>query len=243
MHRVFLTSCVVALLLAAVSCKTLGSAKSSGSSNGAAGLGPDEVEFAAPVETPSDNARDDPDAAIVTVSSVDHAVFPYVYGYPIYPEEPESRGIIKLRTENAEGARQSEVEDESGVKLDTEELPKLGCRIEGVRESVVKFVPISLTCELPAPKSLGGAKRPVLGHTAPYAKSDELLKEPAIQRAFLGEFHLESDGFSRGSGTGYFNTAHGLLAFVFANKKLVRFVYYFDPGVKGWQNQELWVKR
>jgi len=35
----------------------------------------------------------------------------------------------------------------------------------------------------------------------------------------------------------------GQLALVFANKKLTRFVYYFDPAVAGWQNQSLWVKR
>src|SRR5262245_22222985 len=79
--------------------------------------------------------RDDPSAAILTISSIDRAVFPYVYGYPIYPEGDAARGIPKLRSENADGVQQSEVEDESGVKLASEDFPALGCRFDGVQES------------------------------------------------------------------------------------------------------------
>ena len=90
--------------------------------------------------------------------------------------------------------------------------------------------------------ALGGAKRPVLGHVSSGAKADQLLEDKSVQDTFLGEFHLKSDDFASGSGTGYFNTTHGQLAFVFSKKKLSKFIYYFDPNVKGWQNPALWVK-
>jgi hypothetical protein len=186
--------------------------------------------------------RDDPTAAVLMITSVGRTTFPYVYGYPIYPEGDAARGIAKLRSDNYAGARPSEVENESGVKLAREELPRLGCRFDGVRETEVKFVPISLTCELPAPKALGGASRPVVDQLSVTAKAEDLLKQPSIETAFLGEFHLTGDDAAMGEHTGYFNTTHGQLAFVYVRKRLTRFIYYFDPGVRGWQNQELWVK-
>ena len=236
-----------ALVCAAISL-LVGCAKSTGPKGQASAGDEDDDEAMAlvpPVSMPIDatEQRDDPGAAILTISSLDRAVFPYVYGYPIYPEGDGARGIPKLRSENAEGAELSEIEDESGVKLAREDLPQLGCRFDGVRETPIKFVPISLSCELPAPKTLGGVRRPVVGDVSSTAKPEQLLAEPSIQQAFLGEFHLTSDDFASGSGVGYFNTTHGQLAFVFSKKKLVRFVYYFDPGVKAWQSQELWTKR
>jgi kynureninase len=81
-----------------------------------------------------------------------------------------------------------------------------------------------------------------LDSVAAGAKAEQLLQDKTIQDTFMGAFHLTSDDFAAGSGTGYFNTTHGQLAFVFAKKKLTRFVYYFDPGVKGWQNPASWVK-
>jgi hypothetical protein len=186
--------------------------------------------------------RDDRSAPILQVATAGSAVFPYVYGYPIYPEGDAARGIAALRSENWQGARQADNEDQAGVVHAVEELPQLGCRFDGIRENANKFSPVSLTCELPAPKALGGAKRPVLTEVSVGAKPEQLLRNKSIQDAFLGAFHLTSDDFSGGSGTGYFNTTHGQLAFVFAHKKLARFVYYFDPGVKGWQNPAMWVK-
>lgn len=199
----------------------------------------------AEVSMPLDAAsvRDDPGAAILTISSMGRTVFPYVYGYPIYPEGDAARGIPKLRSDNGAGQPPSETEDESGVKLAREELPRLGCRFDGVRETSVKFVPISLTCELPAPKALGGASRPIVDALAVSAKAEDLLKQPSVETTFLGEFHLTSDDPTTGAHIGYFNTTHGQLAFVYLRKRLTRFVYYFDPGVQGWQNQELWVKQ
>jgi hypothetical protein len=198
----------------------------------------------AEVEMPREAAsvRDNRSAPILQVATAGKAVFPYVYGYPIFPEGDGARGIPALRSENWAGAHQADSPDEAGVVHAVEELPQLGCRFDGVRENANKFVPVSLTCELPAPKALGGAKRPVLSSVSVGAKPEQLLKNKAIQETFLGAFHLTSDDFNTGSGTGYFNTTHGQLAFVFARKKLARFVYYFDPGVKGWQNPALWVK-
>lgn len=66
-HRVSVTWCgAIALLFTAVGCRTMGAAKSSASTSG---FEPDDFEIAAPVETPADTARDDPNAAILTVSS------------------------------------------------------------------------------------------------------------------------------------------------------------------------------
>lgn len=186
--------------------------------------------------------RDNGSAPILSVVTIDRVVIPYVYGYPLYPEGEAARGVLALRHDNAAGARRADNEDRDGVVHASEELPAIGCRFDGVRENPAKFVPVSLTCELPAPKALGGAKRPVLGSLSTGAKAEQILKEPTVQENFMGEFHLTSDDFATGSGIGYFNTTHGQLALVFANKKLTRFVYYFDPTVAGWQNQSLWVK-
>jgi hypothetical protein len=186
--------------------------------------------------------RDDRSAPILQVTAAGQVVYPSVYGYPLFPEGDAARGIAALRSENWAGARQRDTQDDNGVVHAVEELPQLSCRFDGVRENINKFVPVSLTCELPAPKALGGAKRPVLSAVGAGAKPEQLLKNKAVQDTFLGAFHLTSDDFNSGSGIGYFNTTHGQLAFVFARKKLTRFVYYFDPGVKGWQNPALWVK-
>ena len=233
---------------AAYALAALGCARSTGPKTAASEevSGAEDEAEATPAEVsmPLDAAsvRDDPAAAIITISSMGRNVFAYVYGYPLYPEGDAARGIPKLRSDNWAGAHSSEEQDESGVKLAHEELPQLGCSFDGVRESAVKFVPISLTCELPAPKPLGGAGRPVVDRLLVSAKAEDLLQQPSVETAFLGEFHLTSDDPVSGAHTGYFNTTHGQLAFVYQKKRLARFVYYFDPGVQGWQNQELWVK-
>jgi hypothetical protein len=175
------------------------------------------------------------------VVTIDEVVYPYVYGYPIYPEGDGARGIAELRKGNSEGAKRSEQTDSDGVVHASEVLPSLGCRFDGIRENKQKFVPQSLSCTLPAPKALGGAKRPVLGGIAVGAKAEDILKEPTVEENFLGAFHLTSDDFAGGSGSAFFNTTHGQIAFVFKAHKLDHFVYYFDPGVVGWQNQASWV--
>lgn len=190
--------------------------------------------------------RDDKQAPIVEVIHYDDGVHgvpvPYVYGYPLYAEGTARRGILKLRLENYEGAERESYEDEDGVMHVVERLPSIGCRIEGIQESQMVFVPLSLTCELPAPRALGGKKRPVLGELRQSAKVDDVLAEPSIKKAFLGDFHLTSDNFDSGEGEGFFNTDHGQLAFQFHRKRLTTFSYYFDPPVKEWRSAELWVQ-
>jgi len=190
--------------------------------------------------------RDDKEAPIVEVVLYDDGVHgvsvPYVYGYPIYAKGTARRGILKLRLENYEGAERESYEDEDGVVRVVERLPAIGCRIEGIQETKTVFVPLSLKCELPAPRALGGKRRPVLGELKQSAKVKDVLAEPSIQKAFLGDFHLTSDGFDSGDGEGYFNTDHGQIAFQFHRKRLTTFAYYFDPPVKEWRNAELWVQ-
>jgi hypothetical protein len=187
-------------------------------------------------------ARDDRTAPILKVASVGNVVFPYVYGYPLYPEGDAARGIAALRADNWAGARQGDKEDGDGVVHTFEELPQLGCRFDGIRENANKYVPLSLSCELPAPKALGGYKRPFLGTINAGAKAEQVLKDPTVKQVFLGAFHMTTDDFAGGSGTAYFNTTHGQLGLSFTRKKLTRFVYYFDPNVKGWQNPASWVR-
>jgi hypothetical protein len=235
--------CGVAGVLAWIGagCATTGSHKGGLDESGSPLSGDtSNVAVAMPRETAA--ARDNRAAPILQVATVGNVVFPYVYGYPIYPEGDAARGILALRGENANGAKQVDREDAEGVVHAVEDLPQLGCKFEGIRENLNKFVPLSLTCELPAPKGLGGSKKPVLGALMVGAKAEQVLQEPTVKQTFLGAFHLTSDDFASGSGTGYFNTTHGQLALVFSRKKLARFVYYFDPGVKGWQNPVLWVR-
>lgn len=194
------------------------------------------------VEMPTEAAevRQNASAPILSVVTIDEVVYPYVYGYPLYPEGDAARGIAELRKAAAEGAKRSKSADKDGVVHSVEELPAIGCRFEGVRETKAKFVPVSLTCDLPAPSALGGAKRPVLGALAAGAKAEEILKEPTVMENFLGAFHLTSDDFAGGSGMAFFNTTHGQIALVFKGQKLEKFVYYFDPGVAGWLDQKSW---
>lgn len=186
--------------------------------------------------------RDDRKAPILQVSSTGDVVFPTVYGYPIFPEGDAAQGILMLRRDNWSSVKRSQKTDEAGVVHEIESYADLGCSIDGVRENANKFIPLSLSCEVPAPKSLGGAKRPVLGELMAGAKADQVLKDKSVEDVFLGAWHLTSGDFDAGSGSGYFNTTHGQLAFQFAKKKLQRVIYYFDPAVKGWQNPTLWVK-
>lgn len=197
------------------------------------------VHIALPRESTA--VRDDRRAPILEVATSGNVVFPKVYGYPIYPEGDAAQGILMLRRDNWSSVKKSEKRDAAGVVHEIEDYADLGCRFDGVRENANKLVPLSLTCELPAPRGLGGSKRPVLGDVSAGAKAEQLLKDKSVNEVFLGAWHLKSDDFDTGSGVGYFNTTHGQLAFSFSKKRLQRFVYYFDPSVKGWQNPTLWV--
>ena len=198
------------------------------------------VHIALPRESTA--VRDNRRAPILEVASSGNVVFPKVYGYPLYPDGDAAQGIMMLRRDNWGSVKKSERKDDAGVVHEIEEYTELGCRFDGVRENANKFVPLSLTCELPPPKAVGGSKRPVLGELMAGAKSEQLLKDKSVENVFMGSYHLTTEDFAGGSGTGFFNTTHGQLAFDFSRKKLQRFVYYFDPGVKGWQNPTLWVQ-
>jgi len=192
----------------------------------------------------STEVRDKPDAPILTVAMVEDGArgtpVPYFYGYPLYAEGGGDRGLLQMRRDNKGDSSPMKYEDEYGVVHRREELPLIGCAIEGIEETPVKFVPISLTCDLPAPKSLGGKRRPVVGNASTGAKPDEVIAQEEIQKAFDGDWHLKGKGFETGNGTGYFNTDHGQLGFDFERGKLVRLAYHFDPN-RVWQNPALWV--
>ncbi len=197
------------------------------------------VHIALPRESTA--VRDDRKAPILQVATSGNVVFPLVYGYPIYPEGDAAQGLLMLRRDNWANVKKTEREDDAGVVHEIEQYTELGCTIDGIRENVNKFVPLSIACDLPPPKAIGGAKRPVMNTVMPGAKAEQLLQDKTVADVFMGAFHLKTQDFDNGSGTGFFNTTHGQLAFDFSRKKLQRFTYYFDPGVKGWQNPTLWV--
>jgi hypothetical protein len=212
--------------------------------SGPAGQARRKVAVDMPWETTK--ARDDLNAPVLKVALLDDGAdgvaVPYVYGYPLYPEGDAAQGILKLRHDNWEGASRQQTEDENGVVHVRELLPMLGCEIDGIAESETQFVPVELHCDLPSPKALGGAKRPVVGELRAGASPQQVVEEPSVKKAFYGDFHLISDGLSKGKGEGYFNTEHGQLAFGFERGKLISVSYYFDPPVKGWRNQALWAQ-
>lgn len=190
--------------------------------------------------------RDDEDAPVLRVALLDDGVdgvpVPYLYGYPLYAEGDAAQGIMKLRHDNWEGSTREKREDDNGVVHVRELLPMLGCEINGIEESEMRFVPLELRCELPAPRELGGPKRKVVGELRAGAAPEEVLEVPSLRKAFYGDFHLQSEdlGKRRRDGEGYFNTDHGQLAFGFERGKLVRISYYFDPPVESWRNPVLW---
>jgi hypothetical protein len=199
------------------------------------------------VEMPWDTSgRDDASRPVVQVVVYDdgaHGVpVPHFYGYPLWAKGEATNGIRKLRHENWTGAETEQREDEHGVIYYTERLPELDCVIEGIRETEIKLVPLTLTCEVPPPKKLGGKKRAVVGAVKAGARPDEILDDPTIKKAFLGEWHAVSEDFDSGNGTGYFNSDYGLLAFGFKRNRLSRVIFYFNPAEKAWWTPMLWVK-
>ncbi len=199
------------------------------------------------VNVPWDTSgRDDQSVPVVRVTVFDDGrdgvPVPFIYGYPLYSGGSAARGVLKLRQDNWEEVELEEYPDEEGVVHFKEEFRSLKCSIEGIKESENKHVPRSLFCDLPAPKKLGGHKRPVVGELRTGARADDVVMEPTIAEAFLGEWHLVDDGFESGNGVGYFNTESGLLAFGFKRRKLVGIGFYFDPRDKRWQEPVLWIK-
>ena len=188
--------------------------------------------------------RDNGDAPAVSVALMDDGVdgvpVPYIYGYPIYGRGQAMEGVLKLRTDNYEGASRDVQTDEHGVLIRTEELPQLGCHIEGFEETERKFVPVVLRCEMPPPRAYGGKKRSVIGSLKAGARVEQVVAEPSLKEAFLGDWHLLEGDPDGAKAVGYFNTEHGQLAFEFEKGRLGAVAYYFDPSQKQWQQPTLW---
>lgn len=189
--------------------------------------------------------RDDAAAPVVRVVTLDDGAggvpVPYLYGYPIYAGGDAIQGVAKLRTDNYDGATREAWTDEHGVKYRAEELPQVACAIEGFEETEIDFVPIVLRCALPPPKPYGGKRRPVVGALTTGARARDIVAEPSLKKAFLGDWHLIEGDPESGTGVGYFNTEHGQLAFEFVKGRLAAVAYHFDPSQKQWRQPMLWM--
>lgn len=198
-----------------------------------------EARTSIQIETPSSQPaeRDDKRAPLVRVavfgSSSQPVGVPYLYGYPLYADGGALQGVRLLRQDNWDGAERTEAPGADGVVHVKERLPALNCEFTGIQEDETKYVPLTLECDLPA-------KRPVIGNVGAGARAAAVLKDPSIEKAFLGEWHATTQGFDAGDGTGYFDTPHGLLGFRFKNGKLAGVSFTFSPPEQRWRTQELW---
>jgi hypothetical protein len=208
------------------------------------GTAPDHSEPVA-VDMPEHNPaeRDDAKAPMLRVelkgSTTQPVAVPYLYGYPLYAEEPAIQGLRLLRQDNWAGYSRQVHKAQDGVIRVVETFPELGCVFDGVQEDEGRYVPLSMECNLPAPKKRG-VKRPVVGDIAVGAKADAVPKEASLAKAFLGEFHATTNGFEGGNGAGYFDTPHGLIGFGFKKGKLNSIGFVFDPPEQRWRDAELW---
>lgn len=197
------------------------------------------------VEMPWDTtaARDDVEAPVLKVVTYEDGgkgvPVPYLYGYPIYPIGAASRGILKMRMDNREGAQLEQYEDQDGVARRVERLPQLGCAFEGIEETPTVFVPLTLRCDLPPPDALGGADRPIVENLGMGAKAEEVVALNSLKKAFFGDWHLVEGDLDK-LGEGLFNTDHGQLGFAFERGRLRQLVYYFDAPDKRWRAANLW---
>jgi len=187
--------------------------------------------------------RDDPKAPLLKLtmlgSSSRPVVVPYVYGYPLYAEGSGVQGVRMLRQENWTGYVREENRDSDGVVHVVERFPVLGCLFDGVQQDEEHYVPMSMQCDVPAPKERGN-KRPVIGEVVAGAKADSVPKDAALAKAFLGEWHATSPELANGNGIGYFDTPSGLLGFGFKKNKLNQAMFVFDTTEQRWRDPELW---
>lgn len=165
----------------------------------------------------------------------------YFYGYPFYGSAEAKNGIYRFREDVWTGYLRDESVDEDGVTYLSEIFPEVDCSFYGILETKEKYIPMYLECMLPPPHGMGGRKRPVIGNVMTGATPQQVLDEPSIKKAFLGDWHAVTPGFEKGNGTGYFNTEHGQLGFAFKGGKLNKLVYMFDPPVKLWRAPEIWI--
>lgn len=189
--------------------------------------------------------RDDREAAVVRIElsgSSEHGPVPvpYIYGYPFFADLGAAVGVRRFRLDNAAGYSSQEQTDEFGVVRFIEHFPALNCRFEGIKESDAVYVPMLLECTVPAPRALGGSKRPVVGDLRARSKAAKLSEEPGLMEAFHGGFHSAAGDFEGGNGTAFFNTDHGQIGFTYENNRLRSFTYLFDPPVKNWRQPTIW---
>jgi hypothetical protein len=208
---------------------------------GAAPSSPSAVVVDAPASNPKD--RDDESAPLVKAQVHGRApsqiVVPSVFGYPLYAEGSALQGLRWLRQDNWDGYARAEQPQPDGVVRVFESFPALGCTFEGIQEDEEHYVPLTMLCDLPVPRERG-SNRPVAGALQVGAKADSVPKDPALAKAFFGEWHATSDGFSGQDGTGYFDTPSGLLGFVFNEGKLSQISYTFDAAEQRWRTPDLW---
>jgi len=187
--------------------------------------------------------RDDRTAPVVRVAvfgtSSEPVGVPYLYGYPLYAEGTALQGVRLMRQDNWAGIERTEQEGEGGVVRVVEKLPALECEFIGIQEDIGKYVPLSIQCDLPSARGRNGG-RPAVGEVTAGARSADVLSEPTLSKAFLGEFHAQTPGLDAGDGTGYFDTPSGLLGFEFKNDKLVAVSFLFSPPQTSWRTPELW---
>lgn len=206
---------------------------------------PQHGSSAVMVDAPGSNPaeRDDPNAPLIKTEvhgqAPNQVVVPSIYGYPLYAEGAALQGVRLLRQDNWNGYDRQEQTQPDGVVRVFESFPVLGCMFEGIEEDEGHYVPLTLTCDLPAPKERG-SDRPVAGALQAGAKADAVPKDPSLAKAFFGEWHARSDGFSGEEGTGYFDTPSGLLGFVFRGGRLASVTYVFDAGEQRWRTPDLW---
>lgn len=204
-----------------------------------------ESSDAVAVDTPGSNPpeRDDASAPMLRVdlkgSDSQPVPVPYLYGYPLFAEGLAIEGLRMLRQENWAGYARQEHKQQDGVVRVVETFPELGCVFDGVQEDEGHYVPLSMECDVPAPKKRGG-KRPVIGQILPGAKADSVPKDGSLTKAFLGDWHATTAGFDGNNGAAYFDTPHGLLGFGFKKGRLNSIGFVFDPPEKRWRNPELW---
>jgi hypothetical protein len=231
------------LLIALLGCKTAHHSLRGESNQQASNSAESEAVM---VEMPPNNPpeRDDPKAPVLRVElrgPRDQAVaVPYLYGYPLYAEDPAIHGLRMLRQENWAGYEREVHKEQDGVIRVVESFPELGCVFEGVQEDEGAYVPFSMECNLPPPKKRGGYKRPVVGEVLLGARADSVPKEESLAKAFFGDWHATTAGFDGNNGAGYFDTAHGLLGFGFKKGRLTSVGFVFDPPEKRWRSPELW---
>ncbi|HMI92778.1 MAG TPA: hypothetical protein VK509_15485 [Polyangiales bacterium] len=197
------------------------------------------------VEAPGSNPheRDDESAPLVKATihgkAPNQIVVPSVYGYPLYAEGAALQGLRLLRQDNWNGYDRQEQTQPDGVVRVIESFPALGCTFDGIEEEEGRYVPLAILCDLPVPRERG-SNRPVAGSVQVGAKADTVPSDPALAKAFFGEWHATSAGFSGNDGVGYFDTPSGLLGFVFVDGRLAQLSYTFDAAEQRWRTPDLW---